>query len=107
MTKYKKALKEFANSLKKGDFYEAHDVLEAIWFPIRFQESGETKLLKGLINASVSFELYKQGKVEPSERVWKTYLKYRDLIEKIDSPYRDEYLLIVNEIDTIKKDFIN
>lgn len=107
MNEYKKALDDFINNMRSGRFYEAHEDLEALWYARRFEDSDEVKLLKGLINASVSFELRKKGKLEPSERVWKNYLKYKELIETLDSGHRDDYLLIAEEIEKIKKGFIN
>ncbi|MDD5400617.1 MAG: DUF309 domain-containing protein [Sulfurimonas sp.] len=107
MIEHKKHLNNFIQNLRDEKFYDAHEDLEAIWFTRRFEESDEIKLLKGFINASVSFELLKKGKAEPSQRVWKNYLKYRDLIHSVNSPYIDKYHQIIEEIEKIKKSFIN
>ncbi|WP_310441154.1 DUF309 domain-containing protein [Sulfurimonas sp.] len=99
MSEYEKNLDNFILNLRKGNFYDAHEDLESIWFPRRFEESDEVKLLKGFINASVSFELRKKGKIEQAKKVWNNYLKYRNLINKIDSLYIEKYHLIIKEID--------
>ncbi|QFR48285.1 DUF309 domain-containing protein [Sulfurimonas lithotrophica] len=96
---------EFVNSLKQKDFYNAHEVLEKIWYPNRFKNSNEIKLLKGFINAAVSFELIKRGRKNQSKTPWKTYLKYRQLLFKLNSKQQNIYYLISLEIEKSKKDF--
>jgi len=77
-----KHLDQFTLALDEGRFYDAHEVLEEIWFPSRFIDSNEVKLLKGFINAAVCFELVKKGRKLPSQRAWLSYLKYRQLLFK-------------------------
>lgn len=103
MSEHKKQLECFIENLRSGNFYDAHEDMELLWFKRRFEDSNEVKLLKGFINASVSFELFKKGKVEASKKVWPTYLKYKELIHNIDSPYINIYNLIIQEIQTIKE----
>ena len=67
-----------------------------------FEDNDEIRLLKGFINASVSFELLKRGRPEASQRVWKNYLKYKGLLYKIESPYLKEYHFIFTYIESIK-----
>ena len=95
-------LNEFINCLDEQRYYDAHEVLESVWFPKRFENCKETKLLKGFINAAVSFELAKRGKEEQSKKVWKNYLKYRKLLSEIDSPYLNQYYHIAKHIEHIK-----
>ncbi len=103
MSKHEKQLDLFIKNIQSGNFYDAHEDLEVLWYERRFEESDEVKLLKGLINASVSFELRKKGKIEASQKVWNNYLKYRNLVNKIDSPHVEKYHLIIKEIDKIYK----
>jgi hypothetical protein len=70
------ALSLFGTLLETGHFYEAHEALEPLWFPRRFELSAEVLLLKGFINAAVSFELYKRNRPLRSNQVWGTYQKY-------------------------------
>ncbi|MCK9453729.1 MAG: DUF309 domain-containing protein [Sulfurimonas sp.] len=106
MIEHKKQLDYFIQNLRSGNYYDAHEDLELIWFARRFENSDEIRLIKGFINASVSFELYKKGKIEQSKKVWGNYLKYKDLTDCINSPHLEKYHLIRDEIDRVKKSFI-
>ena len=94
---------DFINCLKEERFYDAHEVLEELWYPKRFDKSSETLLVKGFINASVSFELVKKGKIKPSIAVWKTYLKYKQLIFKISSTKIQLYYKVFLQIEITNK----
>lgn len=100
--KQNELLENFISNLKKKDFYEAHNDLESIWFPRRFEKSDEINLIKGFINAAVSFELLKKGRVEASEKVYKIYEKYKNLIHNVDSPHLNKYTLIAELLQSIK-----
>ncbi|WP_415397206.1 DUF309 domain-containing protein [Sulfurimonas sp. CS5] len=97
-----KYLDEFIKCLDEQGYFEAHEILEEVWFPRRFENNNEIKLLKGFINAAVSFELEKKGRTDASKRVWKNYIKYRQLLYKVDSVYFNKYHFIVRYIDNIK-----
>jgi len=43
---------EFKECLREERFYDAHEALEVLWFPRRFEQDPEIKLLKGFINAA-------------------------------------------------------
>lgn len=100
----KKKLREFQNSLTQELFFEAHEILEELWFPRRFETDNEVKLLKGFINAAVSFELAKRERLVQSKRVWKNYLKYRQHLFKIKSPYLNNYYQLSRTIESIQKE---
>ena len=91
MINHAQALENFIVSLNESRFYDAHEDIEVLWFPRRFEDDDEVKLLKGFINAAVSFELVKKGRIQASKKVWKNYLKYRPLLYKIDSELLNEY----------------
>ena len=99
---YIQYLNNFLQELDEERFYDAHETLEKIWFPRRFEDSDEIKLIKGFINAAVSFELIKKGRIEPAKKVWKNYLKYKPLINQINSKYIKKYNSIIMLIDKIK-----
>lgn len=103
MIEHEKQLECFIQNLRSENYYDAHEDMELLWFKRRFEDSNEVKLLKGFINASVSFELFKKGKIEASAKVWPTYLKYKELINNINSPHQETYYLIIKEIQTIKE----
>ena len=97
-------MKEFINCLNEKRYYDAHEALEASWFPRRFEkESSEVMLLKGFINAAVSFELHKRGRFKQSQKVWSNYLKYRPLLFKIDSQYLNSYYQLSRYVESIHK----
>jgi len=94
-------INEFTRCLNERRYYDAHEALEEIWYPRRFDSNDETKLLKGFINASVSFELHKQDKISQSKKVWKNYIKYRPLLYKIESRYLNKYHQIARHLEKI------
>jgi len=96
-------LNDFISQVDEKLFYDAHETLEAIWFPRRFEDNNEIKLLKGFINAAVSFELIKKGKVISSKKVWKNYLKYRPLLYKVQSPHLNKYHFIARHVESLNK----
>ena len=99
------AHKQFIECLETGRFFEAHEVIEHIWFPIRKTDHPEKDIMRGIINASVSFELIRRGRPEAARRVWKTYLKYRPLIEKCESSNQNYYREIARTIESVYKKF--
>lgn len=103
--KHHQLLQEFISKIKAQKFYDAHESLETIWFPRRFEQNNEVKLLKGFINAAVSFELLKRGRPQASKKVWKNYLKYKILLCTIDSPHIDMYHYISQYIESINKSY--
>ena len=84
---------KFSLYLKEERFYDAHEVLEELWFPRRFEKKPEVQLLKGFINAAVSFELSKRGRAMQSKKVWSNYLKYRPLLYKVQTNKQEFYQL--------------
>ncbi len=101
-SKYPELIQKFNFCLDAECYYDAHEALEEIWFPRRYENSPEMNLLKGFINAAVSFELSKRGRTEPSKRAWKTYLKYRPLLYKITSPHLNDYHTLARKIELLK-----
>ena len=100
---HKELLERFLVQINTHEFYEAHESLEAIWFARRFEENDEIKLLKGFINAAVSFELRKKGKEDSAKKVWKNYLKYRPLLYKVQSLHLNTYHSIARDVETLNK----
>lgn len=94
-------IEEYVQCLDEQRYYDAHEALEAIWFPRRFEDDVEMKLLKGFINASVSFELFKQKKIPQSKKIWKNYLKYRPLLYKVNSIHLNRYHEIARYVEQI------
>lgn len=94
----------FMRQIDEALFYDAHESLEMIWFPRRFEDDREMKLLKGFINAAVSFELIKRGRPGPSQRAWQNYLKYRPLLGEIESEHAPTYEKMAMQIEQLRSE---
>lgn len=99
----KSKITKYLELIENERFYDAHEVLEEWWYPKRFEESDEVRLIKGLINAAVSFELVKKERLEASKKAWRNYLKYRALLYKVISKDYNEYHRAVRAVDAYKR----
>jgi len=106
MTTRDKKIQEYIVCLQEKRYFDAHEALETLWFPRRFEANAEVKLLKGLINAAVSFELRNRGRMAQSKKVWANYLKYRQEIFRIDSHSLNDYYQLTRLVDKIDKNFL-
>ena len=94
-------LDRFVLCLEEERFYDAHEALEEVWFPRRFEDDMEMRLIKGFINAAVSFELTKRGRPNPATKAWGNYEKYRPLLEvftSINTPYYEGLAIRVEKM---------
>jgi len=88
----------YLKQLNNKEFYEAHETIEEIWFPMRFNKNNlKVKILKGLINAAVSFRLIQLDKVKQSKKPFNTFLKYSKFINE-----KNKYMKFIN-IFIVKK----
>ena len=101
-----KHIENFILCIEEKRFYDAHEALEEVWFPRRFEKDNEVKLLKGFINASVAFELQKRGKIQQSKKVWANYLKYRQLLFKIESKNINNFYQLSRYLETRERNII-
>ena len=95
-------LDRFVLCLDEERFYDAHEALEEVWFPRRFEDDHEVKLIKGFINAAVSFELTKKGRPTPATRVWENYEKYRPLLEMFTSVNTPYYTRLSQRVEVLR-----
>ena len=95
------SIDKFLLALDEERFYDAHEALEHIWFPRRFEDNDEIRLLKGYINAAVSFELIKRGRKESAKKVYNVYLKYKPLRLHVSTLAANTYEIIEKKIETI------
>ncbi|MBN2870076.1 MAG: DUF309 domain-containing protein [Campylobacterales bacterium] len=95
------AFAAFVRSLNEGRYYDAHEDVEAMWYPRRFDDDDEVRLWKGFINAAVSFELIKRGRPGPSLRAWGNYCKYRPLIGGVVTEHKELYVRIADIIEQL------
>lgn len=97
-------LDRFVLCLEEERFYDAHEALEEVWFPRRFEDDMEMKLIKGFINAAVSFELTKRGRPDPAARAWKNYTKYRPQLEKFTSSNTPYYRRLALRVEKMRQE---
>lgn len=78
--------KEGMGYFERGEFFEAHEVWEAIWLKDRESETG--RMLKGLILFAGALLKQQQGEPEPSERMAKSALeKFKNLETGTGAPW--------------------
>ena len=80
-----KSLRLYLLLLEREAYFEAHEVLEEIWHPMRKAGDPLQNLVKGLINAAVAFEHLKRAKpgaAQRAQRVMRSFDRHRYLCPK-------------------------
>lgn len=62
------ALKAYLKLLEEEEYFEAHEVLEEAWHPLRLGKHPLANLAKGLINGAITFEHIKRNRKEVKKR---------------------------------------
>ena len=94
-----KPINDFMQMLQNGEYAQAHEVLEDDWKVLRSEgKKDESNILKGFINAATAFELRRRGR-HSAWRVWQTYLKYRPLIDAVETLHVKQYMECATYID--------
>jgi hypothetical protein len=76
------ALRAYNKLLDEGKYFEAHEVLEEAWHPLRLQKHPVANLVKGLINGAITFEHIKRNRnnvKNKAQRVIASYERYKHL----------------------------
>jgi len=79
------ALKAYLKLLDEEEYFEAHEVLEEAWHPLRLKKHPLANLVKGFINGAITFEHVKRNRKNmPSKakRVIASYERYVHLCRK-------------------------
>jgi len=79
------ALKAYVKRMEEGAYFEAHEVLEEAWHPLRLRKDPLANLLKGLINGAIAFEHIRRNRPrswENARRVLVAYERYLTLCQK-------------------------
>jgi hypothetical protein len=84
-------IEEFKRLIINHKFFEAHELFEEIWFPIRKSDNDIKHVYRGFINSAVSFELYKRGRVPQSQKVWDNSQR---MLKSIDQKFTHYHLFI-------------
>jgi len=94
-----KEIENYKRLIEEGLYYEAHEALEELWFPIRKTKNDFCLVLKGFINAAVSMELYKRGKKSQSYKIYLVYKKYVNITNINNSGKPEEFKALKKFID--------
>ena len=70
------ALKAYVVLLDEEEYFEAHEVLEEAWHPLRLKKDPLANLLKGLINGAVAFEHLKRNSDNAQQKACKVMASY-------------------------------
>jgi hypothetical protein len=76
------ALKAYLALLDEEEYFEAHEVLEEAWHPLRLSKHPLSNLAKGLINGAITFEHIKRNRKKmkyKAQRVIASYERYKPL----------------------------
>jgi hypothetical protein len=79
----KEALEEYLILLNKEQYFDAHEVLEEAWHPLRKANHPLKNLVKGLINAAVSFEHLKRNRSDAQRKaatVYRSFERHKHLL---------------------------
>ena len=93
-------IEKFKKLINEKEFYEAHEALEELWFPIRKNKNEYCLSLKGFINAAVSLELYKREKLEQSKKIYLIYKKYVTIERITKTSMASEFIQLKMFMDT-------
>jgi len=76
------ALKAYLALLEEEEYFEAHEVLEEAWHPLRLSKHPLENLVKGLINGAITFEHIKRNRKnvkDKAQRVIASYERHKHL----------------------------
>jgi predicted metal-dependent hydrolase len=100
------ALKAYMLLMEEAGYFEAHEVLEEAWHPLRLRRDPLADLVKGLINGAVAFEHIKRGRenyAAKAKKVITSYERHKHLcVEGIE--YHSLFSAACQKIEVLKKD---
>ncbi|MDM5272385.1 DUF309 domain-containing protein [Sulfurovum sp. zt1-1] len=70
------ALREYMKLLDEEEYFEAHEVLEEAWHPLRLSSHPLSNLVKGLINGAITFEHIKRNRKNMPSKAQKVIASY-------------------------------
>ena len=99
------ALQTYMKLLDEEEYFEAHEVLEEAWHPLRLKKDPLANLAKGLINAAIAFEHIKRNRdnvKNKAQRVIASYERHKHLcVETI--AYYSLFKEACNKIENLKQ----
>ncbi len=70
------ALKAYLQLLEEEEYFEAHEVLEEAWHPLRLSKHPLSNLVKGLINGAITFEHIKRDSKNVQDKAQRVIVSY-------------------------------
>ena len=98
------ALKEYLRLLDEEEYFEAHEVLEEAWHPLRLSNHPLKNLAKGLINGAITFEHIKRNRANvksKAQRVIASYERHKHLCTD-EIEYAEVFQKACNKIEALK-----
>ncbi len=99
------ALKNYIKLLDAEEYFEAHEVLEEAWHPLRLKDHPLKNLVKALINGAVSFEHLKRDRKDAPRkalRVMASYERHKGLYADTIA-YAPLFKQACKKIETLKR----
>ena len=78
------ALSEFWRLMEIQEYFEAHEVLESAWHPLRRRQAECRNIVKGLINAAIALEHLRREKKKSArvaKKAFNAYLRYKNELD--------------------------
>ena len=101
------ALKSYLKLMDEGAYFEAHEVLEEAWHPLRLADHPLKNLVKGLINGAVSFEHLKRKRNDAEKkarRVMASFERHKGLCHETIE-YAELFKESCLKIETLKSEY--
>ena len=98
------ALKAYLKLMDEEEYFEAHEVLEEAWHPLRLSDHPLKNLVKALINGAVSFEHIKRNSKDAGRkalRVMESYERHKGLYND-EITYAPLFKEACEKIETLK-----
>ena len=101
----KSALISYQELIDKEQYFEAHEVLEEAWHPLRKKNHPLKNLVKGLINGAICFEHLKRNKEDSrrkAQQVLKSYERHKHLCKE-EIEFFNEFQKCCTKIEALKE----
>jgi len=98
------ALNTYLLLLEKEAYFEAHEVLEEAWHPLRRSKHSLANLVKGLINGAIAFEHIKRNRKNTdnkAQRVIASFERHKHLCH-VEIKYFELFKSACEKIESLK-----
>jgi len=99
------ALKHYLVLMEQEEYFEAHEVLEEAWHPLRLKQDPLANLVKGFINGAIAFEHIKRNRKNvqaKAQKVLGSYERYKNLVTA-DTPHAFLFEQATQKIEQLKQ----